>query len=80
MFFAAGFKSGVHRVFDIEQTSILIEGKYHESDVKCIHYSPNGLQLIIGDVRSIYKIYDVNREYQPIKTIQHTISSQFIYA
>lgn len=30
MFFAAGFKSGIHRIFDIENTSILIEGKYHE--------------------------------------------------
>jgi hypothetical protein len=30
MYFAAGFKSGVIRVFDIENTSILFEGRFHE--------------------------------------------------
>ncbi|CAD8163025.1 unnamed protein product [Paramecium octaurelia] len=76
MYFAAGFKSGIHRIFDIEQTSILVEGKYHDLEIKSIQYSPNGQQLVIADAKSIYKLYDVSRDYQPIKTIQHSIQSQ----
>ena len=30
MYFAAGFKSGITRVFDIENTQILEEQHYHE--------------------------------------------------
>lgn len=30
LFFAAGFKSGIVRIFDIEKTSVVEESKYHE--------------------------------------------------
>ena len=33
MYFAAGFKSGIFRVFDIENTSIKVEQKYHDSEI-----------------------------------------------
>jgi hypothetical protein len=33
MTFAAGFSSGVFRIFDIEKTCIVEEGKYHESPI-----------------------------------------------
>lgn len=40
MFFTAGFKSGIHRIFDIDNTSIIFEGKYHEAEITTIAYHP----------------------------------------
>lgn len=42
MFFAAGFKSGIFRIFDIENTSIIVESKHHDSSIQSIQYSPDG--------------------------------------
>lgn len=63
MFFAAGFKSGIHRIFDIENTSIIFEGKYHDAEICSIEYSPDGRQLAVGDCKQVYKVYDVVRDY-----------------
>lgn len=58
MFFAAGFTSGVFRIFDIEKIAIVEECKYHEAPITAIQYSLDGSHLIIGDKSSIYTVYD----------------------
>lgn len=39
MFFAAGFRSGIVRIFDIENTSILHELNYHDCEIANVSYS-----------------------------------------
>lgn len=33
--------------------------------------------LIVSDVKSVYRIYDANRNYEPIKTLPKYIQSKF---
>lgn len=42
MTFAGGFSSGVFRIFDIEQTSIIKECKFHDAQITSITYSDDG--------------------------------------
>ena len=35
-FFAGGFSSGVFRIFDIDKTCIIEEGKYHDCSITAI--------------------------------------------
>ena len=69
MYFAAGFKTGVFRVFDIENTSILNEGRYHENEINHLTFNPSGSLLCVSDSKNIYRIYDTERNYSPIKTL-----------
>ncbi len=68
--FAAGFSTGIFRVFDIEKTSILSEGKFHDAPITCIQFSKNGKFLITGDANSFYSIFDEEKNYSLIKTLE----------
>jgi WD40 repeat protein len=45
--FAAGFKSGILRIFDIENTCVIDEIKHHENSILHIEYSPDGRFLAV---------------------------------
>lgn len=75
-FFAAGFSSGLVRVFDIENTCIIEEAKYHNTQVCCISYSNNGKYLITGDKLSNYNLFDVERNFQPVKVFEAEIENE----
>lgn len=49
MMFAAGFSSGVFRIFDIEKTTIIEECKYHDAQITSMAYSEDGKLLFISD-------------------------------
>lgn len=66
LFFAAGFASGILRIFDIEKTGILEEFKNHNSAIKYLEYSPNGKYLIVID-SSIAMLYSPLHGHQSIK-------------
>lgn len=63
MTFAAGFSTGIFRVFDIERINSIFEGRYHEGAIKNIAYSPDGKHLIAADENGFYCLYDVLRNY-----------------
>ncbi|KAL4455065.1 hypothetical protein ABPG74_006447 [Tetrahymena malaccensis] len=80
MTFAAGFNSGVFRVFDIEKTNTIFEGRYHESRINHIQYSPDDKHLIAGDENGFYCLYDVQRNYQPVKTFEREIAGKYQFS
>jgi len=47
LYFAAGFQSGVLRIFDIENTCVLEEIKHHENAIHHVDYSPDGRFLAV---------------------------------
>ena len=68
-FFACGFESGSVRIFEIETTSMKDEFLQHESKVvRCVH-SPDARFLMSASEDGVVCVYDVNRKYQPVKTI-----------
>jgi WD40 repeat protein len=69
MYFSAGFKSGVLRVFDIENTSIVEELKSHDCAIEHLTYNPMGSLLCVCDAKSTYRVYDTTRGYQVVKTL-----------
>lgn len=70
MTFAAGFSTGIFRIFDIEKVGSIFEGRYHESAISHIEYSPDAKHLVVADENSFYCLYDVLRNYQPVKTFE----------
>lgn len=52
MTFAAGYSTGIFRVFDIEKTCSIFEGRYHDKGITHITYSPDSKHLIIADENS----------------------------
>lgn len=61
--FAAGFESGVFRVFDIEKTCVIQETRFHDSPVETVKYSPDDKLLVVADKNSFYCVFDAQRDY-----------------
>ena len=47
MYFAAGFSSGILRIFDIENTCVVDEIKHHENAIHHVEYSNDGHYLAV---------------------------------
>lgn len=73
MTFAAGYSTGIFRIFDIEKTDSIFEGRYHEKAIKHLEYSYDDKHLIVADENSFYCLYDVARNYQPVKTFESNL-------
>ncbi|KRX04875.1 WD40-repeat-containing domain [Pseudocohnilembus persalinus] len=77
MTFAAGFASGTVRIFDIEQTSIIEECRYNEAPITSVIYSEDGKHLYLSDANCFYSVFDVQKNYQPIKTFETEFPSEY---
>jgi WD40 repeat protein len=75
-YFAAGFASGIIRIFDVYNTSIKDEMKWHERSISALEYSPDSALLVAADVGSNYCIYDAKRGYEPVKVLDRQIRSK----
>lgn len=75
-FFAAGFASGVIRIFDVYNTSIKEEMKCHEHSISSLEYSPDSALLVAADEGSNYCVYDARRGYEPVKVLEKQIKSR----
>jgi WD40 repeat protein len=77
MFFAAGFKSGMLRIFDIEKTCISEELKQHEDAIEYIEYSTDGKFLAVLE-KKLAMLYSPLHAYQAIKHLPIELPSKFV--
>eukprot|EP00347_Sterkiella_histriomuscorum_P023802 403333335 len=68
---SVGFKSGFLRIFDLQQGKLLAETMIYESPIMDIQYSPDNRFLGIFYKSSKIVIFNVEKGYQPIKTIDY---------
>lgn len=76
LFFAAGFKSGTLRIFDIENTKVVEEIKHHENAIIHIDYSPDGKYLAVLEEK-MNMLYSPLHSHQPIKHLPTEIPSKY---
>ena len=75
LYFAAGFESGYLRVFGVDDYKQHVESlAYEEVPILLCDYSPDARYLAILKSNGRIVIYDIKeREYEPIKSIEHQV-------
>jgi WD40 repeat protein len=72
---ACGFESGCVRIFDIPSTSTLCEHTQHQGAVVQLLYSHDGNLLYSAGEDGQLCVYDVMRQYQPVKMLSSNLSA-----
>lgn len=69
--FAVGFKSGFLRIFDMQSGKLIAETLIYESPVMDLKFSQDNRFLALFYKSSRIVIFNVEKGYQPIKTIDY---------
>ena len=76
MFFAAGFKSGMLRIFDIEKTCISEELSQHQEAIEFVLYSPDGKFLAVLE-KKLAMLYSPLHSHQAVKHLPTEMPSKY---
>ena len=74
--FAAGFKSGILRIFDIETTSVIQEITHHSNPIVHLQYSPDGHYLAVMEEK-LNMLYSPLHSHQPVKHLPVELPSKY---
>jgi WD40 repeat protein len=77
--FSVGFMSGTVRIFCASETTVIHEFIQHEAEVVQVVYSPDGTRMASISTDGLACIYDVRRNYSPVKTISVDLTHDFVY-
>lgn len=77
--FVVGFMSGTVRVFCASETAVIHEFVQHEAEIVHVAHSPDGTHMASISKEGLTCVYDVKRNYSPVKTIPVDLSHDFTY-
>ena len=79
-YLAVGYKSGFIRVFDSVLSKVIYENMIFESSIKDLRFSTEGRLLASIHENSRIVIFDVEKEFAPIKTFDYDFPNNNYYS